>query len=150
MKYRVQKISGTKSSAPRISVSVELLVLSFCLVELTIGNPRPKDRPPPQCPRMLGWKANDASTHHFKMSLPLALTVSGIARVPMMYLIRWTNLVQISLSAYHTIVVTNAIAVQVSGLDHLVGFCHQVVELHSLVLIQLHATLINLEETIRR
>jgi hypothetical protein len=77
-----------KSSAPTISVSVELLVLSFCLVELTMVNLRPKDRPHLECPRMLGWTANDASTHHFKLPLPLALKISGIVRVPLMYLIR--------------------------------------------------------------
>jgi hypothetical protein len=71
------------SSAPTISVSVEILVLSFCLVELTMGNPRPKDRPHPECPRMLGWTANDVSTRHFKMPLPLALKISGILRVPL-------------------------------------------------------------------
>jgi hypothetical protein len=49
--------------APTISDSVELWVLSFCLVKLTMGNPLPKDRPPPLCPHMLGWIANAASTH---------------------------------------------------------------------------------------
>jgi hypothetical protein len=28
-------------------VSAEIRVLSFCLVELNMGNPRPKDSPPP-------------------------------------------------------------------------------------------------------
>jgi hypothetical protein len=44
-----------------------------------------------ECPHMLGCTANDASTHHFKMPLPLALSISGIVRVPLMYLIKWTN-----------------------------------------------------------
>ena len=86
--YRVQQIAGMKSSAPTISVSVELRVLSFCLVELTMGNPLPKDNPPPECPRMLGWTANDASTHHFKMPLALALRISGSMRVPLRYFIK--------------------------------------------------------------
>ena len=76
-----------KSSAPTSSVSVELRVLSFCFVEITIGNPRPKYNPPPECPRMLGWTANDASTHHFKMPLPLALRISSSVLVLLMYLI---------------------------------------------------------------
>jgi hypothetical protein len=122
MKYRVQHITGMKLSAPTIYVSVELLVLSFCLVEITMGNPHPKDRPPPECPRMLGWTANDASTHHFKMPLPLALTISSIIQVPLMYLIMWTNLVQSSLSGSRTLIVKNAIAVQVSGLARLVAY----------------------------
>ena len=65
MKYWVQKISGMKSSTPTISVSVEIFVLIFYFVELTIGNPRPKDNPPPECSRILGWTANNSSTHHF-------------------------------------------------------------------------------------
>ena len=115
-------MAGMKSSAPTISVSVELFVLSFCFVELTMGNPRPIDRPPPEFPRMFGWTAKDASTQHFKMPLPLALKIRGIVRVPLMYLIRWTILVQSSLSGSRTLVVKNAITVQVSGLSQLVAY----------------------------
>jgi hypothetical protein len=50
MKYQVQQIAGMESLAPMISDSVELRVLSFCLVELMMGNPLPKDRPSPLCP----------------------------------------------------------------------------------------------------
>jgi hypothetical protein len=39
-----------------------------------------------------------------------------------MYLIKWTNLFQSSLSGARTLVVRNAIAVQVSGLDRLVDY----------------------------
>jgi hypothetical protein len=42
MKYRVQQITSMKSSAPTISDSIELRVLRFCLIELTMGNPLPK------------------------------------------------------------------------------------------------------------
>jgi hypothetical protein len=66
-----------RSSAPMISDPIELQVLSFCLVELTMGNPLPKDRPPPHFPCMLGWTANAASTHHFEMPVPLTLRISG-------------------------------------------------------------------------
>jgi hypothetical protein len=55
--------------------------LSFCLVELTMGNPLPKDRPPPLCPCMLEWTTNAASTHHFKMPVPLALRIRQGQRV---------------------------------------------------------------------
>jgi hypothetical protein len=71
-------MADMKLSAPTISVSVELRVLSFCLVELTMGKPRPRHSPPPECPRMLGCTANDVSTHYLKMPLPLALSISGI------------------------------------------------------------------------
>jgi hypothetical protein len=87
-----------------------------------MGNPRPKDRPPPECPRMLGWTANDASTHHLKMPLLLALYISVIVRVPIMYLIRWINLVHSSFLGSHTLVVKNTIAVQVSGIARLVVY----------------------------
>jgi hypothetical protein len=71
---------------------------------------------------MLGCTANDASTHRFRMPLPLALMISGIVRVPLMYLIKWTNLFQSSLSGAPTLVVRNMIAVQVSGLARLVEY----------------------------
>jgi hypothetical protein len=61
MKYQVQQIAGMKSLAPTISNSLELRVLSFCLVTLMMGSPLPEDRPPPLCPHMLGWTANAAS-----------------------------------------------------------------------------------------
>jgi hypothetical protein len=122
MKYRVQQMAGMKGTAPTISVSVELRVLSFYFVELTIGNPHPRDSPTPKCPCMLGCTSNDASTHHFRMPLLLALKISGIIRVPLMYLLRWTNLVQSSLLGARTLVVRNAIAGQVSGIAHLVAY----------------------------
>jgi hypothetical protein len=75
MKCQVQQIADMKSLAHMIFHSIEdLWVLSFCLVELTMGNPLCKDRPPQLCPCMLGWTANAASTHHFKMPVLLAGT----------------------------------------------------------------------------
>jgi hypothetical protein len=67
------------------SDSIELRVLSFCLVKLMMGSPLPKDRPPPPC--MLGWTANAASTHHFKMLVLLALMISGSMCAPLGYFI---------------------------------------------------------------
>jgi hypothetical protein len=60
--------------------------------------------------------------HYFRMPLPLALSISGIVRVPFMFLIKWTNLFQSSLSGARTLVVRNVIAVQVSGLARLVEY----------------------------
>jgi hypothetical protein len=71
---------------------------------------------------MLGCTANDASTHRFRMPLPLALRISGIVRVPMMYLIKWTNSFQSSLPGARTLVVRNASVVQLSGLARLVEY----------------------------
>ena len=96
--------------------------VEFCFVELTTVNPRPKDNPPPECPRMLGWTSNDASTHHFKIPLPSALRISDSVRVPLMYLIMWTILSQSSRSGDQIISVRNATSVQVSGLARLVAY----------------------------
>ena len=111
-----------KSSAPTSLVSVELRVLSFCFVERTMENPRLKDNSLPEYPRMLECTANDASTHHFKIPLPLALRISGSMRVTLMHLIMWTILAQSSRSGAHTLVVRNNTAVQVSSLAHLVAY----------------------------
>jgi hypothetical protein len=97
--------------------SIELL-----LGQTPIGNPVPKDRPPPLCPRMLGWTVNAASTHHFKMPVPLALRISGSVRMPLRYFIRWVSLFQLSLLGARTLIVKNAIAVQVLGLARLVAY----------------------------
>ena len=85
-------------------------------------NLRPKDNPPPEFPRMLGWTENYASTHHFKIPRLLVLRISGSVRVPLMCIIMWTILSQTSRSGARTLVVRNARAVQVSGLDRLVAY----------------------------
>ena len=122
IKYRVQQITGMNSSESTRSVSVELRVLNFCFVELTVGNPLPKDNPPPECPGVLGWIAKDASTHNFKITLLLTLRMSGSSCVPLMYLIMWTILSQSYRSGAFTLVVRNSTAVQVSGLARLVEY----------------------------
>ena len=116
MKYLVQHTAGMQSSTATISDSVELRVLSFCFVELTMGKPLPMLRPPPVCPRISGCTPNDPSIHHLSIPPPLALKVRGNFLVPLMYFIRWVNLDQSSVSGSLTLVVRNAIAVQVSGL----------------------------------
>ena len=77
-----------------IYASVDILVLRFCLVDLTVGNARSNDNTPLQCPRILVWTENNASTHHFKIPPLLALRTSGSVGVPMMYRIIWTTMVQ--------------------------------------------------------
>ena len=86
-------------------------MLRFCFVEITMGNTRPKDNPPPECPNMLVWTENDASTYHFKIPLLLALIISGRVRVHTMYLIMWTILYQSSRSGARTLVVRKKTAV---------------------------------------
>ena len=84
-------MAGMKSPTPTIYVSVERFVVILCFVELTIGNPRLKDKPPLEYTRILGCNAKDSSTLHFEISLQLALRVSEILLVPMKYCIIWTN-----------------------------------------------------------
>ena len=84
-------MAGMKYSTPTMYVSVELFVMIFCFVELTIGNSRLKDKPPPEYTRILGWNEKDSPTLHFKIPLPLALRVSEILLVPLRYCIICTN-----------------------------------------------------------
>ena len=96
---------------PTISVSVKIFVSIFCLVEMTIGNTHPKYRPPLECPRIVRWIVNDASTHHLKIHL------------------RWhwesaesPSFSQLSLLIARTLVAKNVVDVQVSGLACLVAY----------------------------
>ena len=106
-------MAGMKLSTPTISISVEFFLLRLCFVKPMIGNPRPKDKPPTECPRILGWNANNASTHHFKIPLQLALRVSKRLSVTLMHCIRCTKISQFSSSSAFTLFVRNKMAVQV-------------------------------------
>jgi hypothetical protein len=97
-------MTGMKSSSATIFVSVELQVLSFCLVELTMGNPCPRDNPPLECPRMLGCTTQDQ--RHCASASDLSHQMD--------------QFFQSSLSGAPTLVARNAIAVQVSNLARLV------------------------------
>ena len=122
MKYLVHRTEGIHSSTLTNSVSVELLVFSFCLVDITVGNPLPSDSPPPVWPRMFGCVANEPSIHHLRMPLPLALRIRGISFDPLRYLTRCLNFDQSSLSGSLARVVRKVIEVQVSGRAHLVAY----------------------------
>ena len=122
MKYQVQQMAGMKLSTPTISFSVEPFILIFFFVELMIGNPRPKDNPPPECTRILGWTENYASVHHFKIPLPLELRASESLLVPIRCHIICNNLSQYYLLGACTHVVRNFMAVQVSGIALLVAY----------------------------
>ncbi len=78
-KLRVQIIIGIMSLTPTNSLSVELLVFSFCLVEAEIGNPLPMVRPPPVWPRIFGCTAKDASTYHISRPSFSAPSTRGLA-----------------------------------------------------------------------
>jgi hypothetical protein len=90
------------SSTPTNSDSVELLVLSFCLVELEIGKPRPMVSPAPVWSHTLGLTANDPSTHHFEIPVPQALRISGNFPVPLKWCMRWTSLHLLKSQWHHT------------------------------------------------
>ena len=114
IKYWVQHVASMKSSMPITSVSVELWLFSFCLVESMMGNPHPKDRPLLECPLIFRWTVKDASTHHFKMLLASVLKKSGDLCVSQMHFIRWVSLAQSSLSGSCTLTVRKKIAIQKS------------------------------------
>jgi hypothetical protein len=62
-KFCDQMIRAIKLSTPTSSLSVELRMLSFCLLEDDIGDPIPKVNALPLCALMLGWTAKAASTY---------------------------------------------------------------------------------------
>ena len=63
-KFLVQRTDDISWSTPKISHSVELLVLSFCLLNTDIGNPRPIVSPHPVCPLILGCTACEPSINN--------------------------------------------------------------------------------------
>ena len=92
----VQKMAGMQSSTATIPDSVELLVLNFCLVDVKIGKPLPKETPPPVCPLMLGCTPKDPYTYHLMIPLVLALRIRGSSLVPCRYFIIWVSLAKLS------------------------------------------------------
>ena len=91
----------------KFSFSGASSVQIFIFVELTMGNIIPVDRPPPVCPLMFGCTTNSPLIHHFSNTFPLAIRISGRFLVLLVYLVRWTNLVQSSLSGSLTLKVRN-------------------------------------------
>ena len=55
-------LKGILSFTPTSLASVELVVLSFCLVDIAISAPVPRVITPPMCDFMSLWTANDAPT----------------------------------------------------------------------------------------
>ena len=119
--YVTELLEVAWSWSPRSCLRLDTIPRTSIIV-WSMVNPRPKDNPPPEYPRMLGWTANGASTNHFKITLPLALRISGRVRMPLMYLIMWTILAQSSCSGAQNIIVRNVTTVQVSSLAHLVAY----------------------------
>ncbi len=76
-KYRVQRTMGIMSSTATNSLSVELRVFNFCLVELLIGKPLSIVNTPPVWLRILECTANEALTYHVNTPLPSALKIRG-------------------------------------------------------------------------
>ena len=121
-KWRVQMIIGIMSSTPTNSLSVELLVFSFCLVDVEIGKPLPIVKPPPVCPRIFGCTANEASTYHISNPSLSAPNTKGLTLSFLKYSIRCLSFSQSSLSGALTLVVRNATDRHVSGLALLVTY----------------------------
>jgi hypothetical protein len=91
------------------SLSDELRVFYFCLVELLMGKPLPIVNTPPVWLRILGCTANEASTYHINTPLPSALKIKGRSLSTLRYSIRWLNFLQSSTSGALTLIVRNAI-----------------------------------------
>eukprot|EP00957_Ditylum_brightwellii_P065759 4988619-Ditylum_brightwellii.AAC.2 len=78
MKYPVQSTRGIKLSMLAILASVEILVFSFCLLELKNAATLSSIITPPKWLLMLGWTAKGASTHQRILSRLSASRVKGI------------------------------------------------------------------------
>ncbi len=110
-------------STPTSSLSVDLLVFNFCLVELTIGNPLPIVNPPPVWLCILGCTSKEALAYHINTSLPLVLRIRERSQSFLRCCIRWLNFLQSSTSGALTLVGSkNAIAVLTSGLARLLTY----------------------------
>ena len=120
-KYLVHSTSVIQSSTATTSVSSELHVFNFWFVELSMVNPLTVDRPPLVSPLIFWCTAKDISIRHFIIPLPLALRISSNLLVPLIYFIRCTNMVQLSLLGSLTLMVRNETAVHVSDLARLVS-----------------------------
>ena len=110
------------SSMPTNSLSVKLFVFNFCLVDTEIGKPLPIVNPPPVCPRMFGWTANDASTYHMSIPSLSAPSMRGLSLSPLRYSTKWLSFSQSSMSGDLTLMVRNAMARLISGLALLVTY----------------------------
>ena len=113
---------GVTSSAATSSDSVELHMLSFCLMEEVMGILPPRLRHPPVCPRQSRWDAWDPSTYQRNTDMSLGRMMRGSSKVPLKYLTRCISLFQSSTSGPLTLVVRKATAVAMLGLAHLVRY----------------------------
>ena len=70
-------------STPTISDLVELLMSSFFLQDIEIGNPCPISVPPPVRPLILGCITCDPSMYHLRIPLLYTLSMKGRYLVPL-------------------------------------------------------------------
>ncbi len=101
-KYLVCKIEEKTWSAPTSSDSVELLVLSFCLLEKLIAAPLTMDIMDAMCPRQLSRMAWEALTHHRMVARLSTERLSFMWRVLWRYRTTHLRLPQLSLSRLFT------------------------------------------------
>ena len=111
------------SSTPTNSLSVELLVFSFCFVEAVMGNCLPIDKPPPVWPCIFGCTANKALTYHINSPSFSAPKTRGWALSFLKYSMRWRSFSHSSLLGALTLIDRNAINRHTSGLALLVRQC---------------------------
>ena len=111
-------MSGRRSSTATSSVSVELLVLSFCLVELLIKDPSPNDIVDPVCPFASGCTPKDPSIHQLTILRLSMVNLSFKSSVQLIYRRSRFNFFQSSTSLVLTRVQRKATGVWVSGQAH--------------------------------
>jgi len=104
-----------ESLAATSLVSVELQVLSFCLRELDMIMPLPRDAQNPEWPWAFGCVLWEPSTHQFTLPVPSLHKMSGRSGVAWRYCIMWHSFFQSSWSGHVTHVERKATAVARSG-----------------------------------
>ena len=104
-----------KTLAATSLVSVQLLVLSFCLIELEITMPEPRVMQPPKCLLQLEWVPCEPLTYHLAVLVQSLFKIKGKSGVAWRYHIIKCSFFQLSWSGHVTQVVRNATTIAMSG-----------------------------------
>ena len=106
---------GINWSTPMVYYLVEILSLSFCLLDSDIGNPCPVVSPPPVQPLMLGFTSYDTSMYHLGITLFSELMIRFRYLVPLIYFKIFTIFNQSLWCGYPTLYVRQHMALPLSG-----------------------------------
>ena len=106
MKYLVHSAYKRILSVPTIYVSVELLVLFCCPLQILFIAPFPRVSAPPVCPLQFLCIWGDASIHQFSVLNLSTSSVSFMCFVPLRYSSTLNSFPQSSLSVFYSLVVS--------------------------------------------